>query len=85
MDSRDQFEREAAAKGHTAKVTVMRPCDCPACKTGREWFWCERTGANLVAEYLCPPAGRDCPAVPHPDALRVIEAEHPGMIYIYID
>ncbi len=69
---------------HTAKVTVVRPCTCAPCARGERWFYCERISANVVAEYMCTPIEEESPSVPHPVALREIEAKHPGMQFIYV-
>lgn len=74
----------AIARGETASVKVYAPCSCAACASGRRWFYCQNA-AHPVAEYLCAPRYVDSPDVPAIEALRAIEAEHPGCTFVYID
>ena len=76
--------REAIARGETASVKVYAPCDCSACRSGRRWFYCENA-AHPIVTYMCRAAFVDCPDGPHAEALRQIEADHPGCTFVYLD
>ncbi len=80
----ERAKREAIARGETATVKVYAACSCAACVAGRRWFYCERA-PYPVAEYQCAPRFVDCPDVPAVEALREIEAAHPGCTFVYLD